>query len=207
MATGNLRGALESFEQATLADRGNAVAWVDLATVQEALGDPKAALRSANRALQIAPDFPPALVLKAIGLSRLGKIPQALEILNQALAVAPGNETAWLNKGVLLARDDRIEEAARCYAKAIEIDDGYSLAWMNLGSALFALGKHAEASECYGNVTRLRPEAAEPWFFRARARLAANDRQGAQADVARALALRQDFPEALRLSAALGGSA
>jgi len=154
MATGNLRGALESFEQATLADPGNAVAWVDLATVQEALGDPKAALRSANRALQIAPDFPPALVLKAI-----------------------------------------------------EIDDGYSLAWMNLGSALFALGKHAEASECYGNVTRLRPEAAEPWFFRARARLAANDRQGAQADIARALALRQDFPEALRLSAALGGSA
>lgn len=61
----DLPAALESIEQAIRHDRDDPHLWTTLGDIQLRLGQPDAARRSNDRALALAPDYPPARQLAA----------------------------------------------------------------------------------------------------------------------------------------------
>ena len=91
LATGNLQRAVDLLSEATETGQPDPAIWLKLAALQRGTGNPRAALESVHRALEIVPlDFT-ALLLRANLLQRLGD-PQSGEAFGHALAQRPSGD-------------------------------------------------------------------------------------------------------------------
>ena len=130
------------------------------ALVELRLGNPKAALASARRALQADPLNPIFLQNLGLVLHRLDLDEPAAAAYRAALDSDPTLFPAWNDLGVVLARQGRLTDAATAFRRAVGVRAEYALAWFNLGVALERMGlRHALASEgAFGRAFREDPE-------------------------------------------------
>ncbi len=109
---GELEAALEHLEIAAAADPPQAFrAWYLLGRVQLLLGRPELAVTSSDRALERAPRFVPALMVRARAAVRLGELERALADAERARALAGPRSEAGLLLAEMLLFEGRRSEA------------------------------------------------------------------------------------------------
>lgn len=99
-------------------------AWcfVDLGEIDLRRGEAELALRATGAALQLVPEYRPALVLQARALHRLGRVDEALETQRAALARKSTAEDL-LRQSEWLAAANRDDEAAELRAQGLALAD------------------------------------------------------------------------------------
>ena len=126
----SLRQAIQYYEQAVALDSSFAVAWARLAYVQtnmyiNGVPDPEllaSAVRSAERAAELAPDRPePALAL-AMQYRFRQRTAEAQEILAKALQSWPDNPELLASQAVVESALGRWEEAVALHERALKLD-------------------------------------------------------------------------------------
>jgi putative PEP-CTERM system TPR-repeat lipoprotein len=134
------------FGQVNLPDALAAAQLKSAVAEAEALqGDLQAARQSLDLALREAPDFVPALLLRARVSAVDGDLPDALAQVDALLARNPGSADGWVLKGDLLARQDADPaEVLRAYQQALAVKPDHA----NAHAALVAqyLARHDVAA-------------------------------------------------------------
>jgi len=74
-------------------------------------GDVNRALREYNQALDVQPEYVPALTSAAIAYSRLGNLDLSLKYLHRLAEIQPDNPSHLYNISCVLSRQNKIEEA------------------------------------------------------------------------------------------------
>ena len=90
---------------ATMADPGNAGAWVQLGNLYYGAGDPPKSIAAYEKALALQPDVPDVLVDCGVMYRELKDYSKALEYFGKALKINPDHQIAMFNTGVVLHYD------------------------------------------------------------------------------------------------------
>ena len=156
LRAGNRAEAERDLHRVLEADPDNVAARLTLSRTRLAAGDRGAAVQHADAVLAAEPDNAGALLIRGVARTGLGDVPGARGDLDAALAASPDEATAV--------------SAYRARAQV-----------------RFAAGEPADAAVAdLTEAIALRPEDPEPYFDRARKRIAAGDHDGALADADRA---------------------
>jgi len=129
------RALLAAGKAALLVQQFDGVTWPDaqataelktaLAQAHATLGNLPAARESLDRALRAAPQYEPALLLRARVTAVGGDLPGALQQVNDLLARSPGSADGWLLKGDMLGRQQAAAAGAAGVADTTEIVQAY----------------------------------------------------------------------------------
>jgi tetratricopeptide (TPR) repeat protein len=146
VATGDVKGAAARLEEALKDDSELWDAHAGLARLHLLADRAKEAVEHADRVLALRPTHVAAMMLRAEGLSRLGKRDDAVKALDAALAVNPDDVEARIAWADLVARagtEDGWKKALEAYAKALQADRGnarahYGAAWVHERKGAFA---------------------------------------------------------------------
>ena len=198
---------------------GQAVALIARSIALQHGGQAEAALACLNQALDLAPDFPSALVKRGSLLLALGQPRAALADFDRCLELAAGmahvvplrdaaiqallvqlsidHATAARSceQAELLARFGRHDEALARFRQALEIDGEHHAAWNGMGNLLLRLNQHTEALACYESILELMPNDAIALFNRGNVLQQEGAYHDALACYERALVARPDFAE------------
>lgn len=130
----------------------------------------QAAIADLDRAIEAAPDFTIAYMMRAIAREKLSKAPVAIndesskstvalnasaqraelrQIINDidtVIKLSPTMAVAYYNKGVVLAEAHDFTSALRAFDKAIELKPDFGEAYYNRGFVYFQLGNRSAGS-------------------------------------------------------------
>jgi tetratricopeptide (TPR) repeat protein len=181
------RDDLTLFGWAVQCAPGNAAAWNNLGLAQLQAGQPAAARRSVERALELRREDPLAWVNLGRSLEALGQ--DALEVYRRGIEESGGSpELEVALCGALLHRG-RWGEAEAEARSALRRRREVAELWGNLGEALLRQGRAAEAREALHEALRRAPQHPELWASLAEAELALGLRADAVAALERAVRL------------------
>jgi tetratricopeptide (TPR) repeat protein len=147
---GNLKGAVEAYEEAVRLDDRDRGHCTDLADTLRA-----AAAREENADLARA------------------RRERAAALYMDLLKRFPDDSSLWNELGVTMIDLEQHEEARRSLGKAVALRADYAQAWNNLGVALHASGASEEARGAYLKAQKLDPRYADPYYGMARLHLEA----------------------------------
>merc|ERR1719461_2091237 len=131
--------ALDIYKQALKYDNNNADIHYNLGVVALEQGNPNLGLAYLNKALEIEPSHPEALLNSAIVIQELGlnKLkPIAVERLLKLKDIQPDNEKVYFNLGMLATDENNVFEAEVWFKQAIklkEIQPNNEKVYFNLG--------------------------------------------------------------------------
>ncbi len=169
---------------------GRAVALIARSIAFQQGGQAEAAVACLNQALDLVPDFPPALVKRGTLLLLLGQpraaladfdrcleppagmthvVPlrnAAIQALLDELSTNPTTAARSCEQAELLTRLGRDAEAMARYRQALDIDREHHGAWNGMGNLLLRLNRHAEALTCYESILAFSPNDAIALFNR-----------------------------------------
>lgn len=97
------------------------------------------------KALEVAPDFTPALVNLASLYSALGRYGEAAEYARRALTLDRASPAAWNAIGLYYARTGDVSTALDYFLASYSYDNNYAVAAFNAACALTELGRLEEA--------------------------------------------------------------
>jgi tetratricopeptide (TPR) repeat protein len=115
-----------------------------------------------ERAVQLRPDFPDALINWGTALLSRENAEQAIELLRRAVRLRPDRADAHHLIGVALAHREQYDEALEHYRAAIALRPNLAEAHNNLGSAADAIGDPEAAIASYKTAAELAPDYADP---------------------------------------------
>jgi tetratricopeptide (TPR) repeat protein len=150
--SGDAAGAIARLEQALKDDAEAWDAHLALARLHALAGRAKEAVERSDAVLQLRPTHVGAMIVKAEGLSRLGRPDDALKILGRALEVNAADVDARISWADLTARagtEAALKKAIEAYGKAIAADRTNPRAHYGLGWAHERLGNLADAEKAY----------------------------------------------------------
>ena len=160
--TSNEAAAL--LEEAVLLDPSFALAYRTLAQVYVNhfwyFGNDEADLRRAkaalDRALDLEPDMPEALITLADYYYKgFNDYERALEILDDAIPRAPQLSIGIARRGYILRRSGRVEESVGELRKALELDPRSASRHYNLAQTLNMVGRYEEARDYFDSAIAL----------------------------------------------------
>lgn len=159
-------------------------------------GDPAGAEQNCRRALQILPDFPPALHLLGLCLWQRGERSAATEALRRAAGQAPLDARVLHDLGNLYFEQGLWESARQAYVQAIALAPQRAGSILNLGVTLENLARYAEAEQAYARAYEVDSTLATAAASVASLAESANRLEDAERWVTRALALDAADPVA-----------
>ena len=117
MARGDYRAARAAFERA-LEHRESVLAWYDLSNASARSGDTEAQMHALGRAIELAPDFAPAL--RNLGFLHMQRqeLDAAEEMLLRSIQHEPGSPVAHRNLGALYLKRGQNRRAREAFAEA-----------------------------------------------------------------------------------------
>ena len=142
---GNLFRAIETYQQAILADPDDSTTHVNLARVQVLAGQYEAAQTSAQNALLLSPSNPAAHAILGWSLSFLGDPLSAEQELLTALDLDSDNVEAHAYYSELLADQADYEGASEYSRRALELGPGSLAAHRARGYVLWLTGNYDDA--------------------------------------------------------------
>ncbi len=108
-----------------------------------------AARRILERALEITPNYPEAMVNLAISYKNMGELPRAEEICRRALAIKPVYPEGHNTLGDILRLQAKLPEAEAEYRRALELNPGLAAARNNLANLYREMGRPELAAAQY----------------------------------------------------------
>lgn len=120
--SGQTRDARNTYQQLTREDPSSAEDWLKLGQLNYKLEDYAAALQSANRLINLAPDDHRGYTLAGMVWQKRGSLDRALAMYDRAAQAEPDNTTPRILRGMALQHSDRPEAAAQAYRQALDIN-------------------------------------------------------------------------------------
>jgi DNA-binding winged helix-turn-helix (wHTH) protein/TolB-like protein/Tfp pilus assembly protein PilF len=157
-------------EQAVQLDPGFARAWNRLAAIEvmpvwngETTVETAWARAEPNveRALELVPDLPDALVTLGRFRREFGDLDGAIALFRRALEQDPGHAFAAANLGLVLRFSGRFEEALSVHRQGVAMDPLDAAAVARLGTSYWFVEKHDQAERQYRRAAELAPGNAE----------------------------------------------
>ena len=144
----------------------DAVAHYKRGNVHKDAGEPQAALKSYNQALELNPGYAHALCNRGVVLASLTRLDEALQSYDKALALDPRYAITYYNRGVLLHEQKDWSGALQSYELAIQFDPGRFHAHFNLGLVQRELQQWDAALASFERAIAINPEVPAPYFNR-----------------------------------------
>jgi len=161
------------------------------------------ALRLAQQATRLAPNFGFAWERVAELQFSFGRTDDALTALNESLRLSPRNAQALALKGFVLAQENQPREALQWFDRALATDSALGNAWLGRGLLRIRLGDAKGGREDLLVAAALEPQRAELRSYLGKAYLAAGDDAHATKELALAKKLDPNDPTAWLYSALL----
>lgn len=142
-----------------------------------------------ERASELDPNNPDALMMRAAILGESGRLEEAIECCRKTVDLDPGDGDAHVMLGRLLLMQGRPSEAEACLEYVVKLDPEYGEAWSTLSTVYLAQGRFAEAEQSSRQSIRLLPDTAEAYLNLGNALLSQGRRDEALASSAKAVEL------------------
>jgi predicted O-linked N-acetylglucosamine transferase (SPINDLY family) len=149
--------AARALEHAVKLAPGNALYWINLASVRRKLRQFDAATRCARRAFDLDPKSEIACHLLVELLRLANRHTEALKVLRALHPDAPRDAQHRLLEGALLMTQADWQGAAAAFLQLLAGEPGHIEAYTQLGFCLANLKQFAEAAECFRTVALLEP--------------------------------------------------
>lgn len=154
--------ALKEYVAAQMVNSDMPGAWMNLAMLQQTLGNPQEAIENYRRAIQRDPSFVPARMNLATLYNMLGRNDGAERVLREVIALQPNYGEAYYSLGLLLAENpQRLAEAAAALGKAAELIPQQPRVHYNHGLAMQHLGQLEAAEQALLRAVQLDPRFSE----------------------------------------------
>lgn len=115
------------------------------------------AMKSAQKAVELAPEYAAAWLNLGNAHQGLGHLETAIESWEKVLELQPDSVMALSNIGNAYRDLGKLKKSEEYCRKATIVDPNHTNAWSNLGNALRDMGKPAEAEVCYRTAIKQRP--------------------------------------------------
>lgn len=155
------------------------------------------ALREANDALKLKPEYDAAWILRGTVQRRMADLGGALQSFAQALKSNRESEEGWMGLAAVLHDLSRFREEVEAYDELLRLRPRLVEAWINKGAALHSQKDFAGAIACYDRVLAIRPEHAAAWNNKGAALLRLRREGEALRCFDEALHFRPDFFDAM----------
>jgi len=119
-----------------------------------------AAVKSLQKAADLAPADPSILINLCISLTRTGAYDRAVDIGRRAVAANPGDEEAHYNLAQALKNNGAMTDAADAYNDALRIRHDFSAAHNGLGNVFMEKGDLDAAIACFTRAVEAHPDYA-----------------------------------------------
>jgi len=190
--------AVELFRRAVAVAPKNAMAYSNLGSALNALGQFDSSLKSCERALKLKPDYSEAHNNRGNALVGLGRVEEAIASFDRAIALRADYAEAHNNRGNALMRCGRLEDAVAGFDRAIAIAPDFAEVHNNRGNALAELKQTEAAIASYDRAIARDPDYAEAHNNRGIALLQCGQYEAAIASFDRAISLDPSDAEAYR---------
>jgi len=160
LGQGRIQDARALLFELCRADQRDAEIWLMYSAANAQLGRFEDVITACRKALEVAPDYLPALNTLASALAALGRHDEAAVEFATVLRHAPDNPAVLNNYGHALALMGRAEDARSALEKAIRIQPFYAEAHYNLAALLEGIGLPAEALNEFEQAIALKPGLA-----------------------------------------------
>ena len=167
---------------------------------QLALGHLRDARTSFQRALELQPEFPDALLGQAGLAARENDMKAALALAERALAAAPRNVEAWLLQGDLLRSQAAHEAARAAYARALEIEPRNVNALLRRALLQINLGVFDAAQADIDALKKIEPRSVQVHYLQAVLDFRKGDYPAARISVERVLKAAPDHMPSILLA-------
>jgi tetratricopeptide (TPR) repeat protein len=173
-----------------------AAGYNNLANALAKQGKVDEAIRAAEQALRVQPDYAIAHYNLGNLYVQQGRLDLAQRHFEEALRLLPNYADAHSNYGQLLAERGDLAAGIEHFHKAIALNPSVARAHLNLAVALAKIGRMEEAVAPLQRAIALSPEAAEPLYYLGSVLAAQNRYAEAEAAFNQALRFRPDFAPA-----------
>jgi tetratricopeptide (TPR) repeat protein len=173
-----------------------AAGYNNLANAYAKQGKVDEAIKAAQRAVEIQPDYGVAHYNLGNLYMQQGRVEMARRHFEESLRLLPNYAEAHSNYGQLLAESGDLAAGMEHFKKAIALNASVGRAHLNLGVALARTGRMDEAIAPLRQAALLSPEAAEPIYYLGSIYAAQNHYAEAEAAFVQAVRLRPDFAPA-----------
>ncbi|GAC1431190.1 MAG: hypothetical protein NVS9B9_05480 [Ktedonobacteraceae bacterium] len=150
-------------DQALLLDTNLPLAWINRSGLQLLQQKFPEALRSAQHAVEVAPDDARAWANKGVALLNFDRLLEGLTAFNQSLVCDPTNLFALKMKSEILFKLGRLAEVVTNTEQILRIDPTNSEALSLVMQALRSLERYEELQQTAKELTRLDPENVFAW--------------------------------------------
>ncbi len=161
----------------------------------EAAHNPGSLIGEPRRVPGTGPAGSEALVSRAEGLLRVGRLAEAEGVLNGVLAFSPRVHAALHLLALIAWQKGEQTRSIDLYRQAISINGKVAAYHGNLGNAYFETGDMAEAARCYRRVLALEPCSAQARFALGITLLTQNDFAAAATVLLAAAKLQPDHAD------------
>ncbi|XP_052281417.1 uncharacterized protein LOC127878913 isoform X2 [Dreissena polymorpha] len=183
-----LRYAMRDYERVLRLDPMNLPARVNLAYTLQVAGHFMQAWRQFTTALDMKPNYKPALEGRSIINLQMSDTFAAFQDINHAVKVNPTAELLT-NRGVIHQFMGDHVNAVRDYKLALELDPTYALAHFNAGNVYFHTRHFSQALDSYNKTVKYNPKDESALLNRAITRVLLKDSKGALDDFRAAIKL------------------
>jgi serine/threonine-protein kinase len=146
--------------QAAQLDDRLPVVYVTLGRMHSSLGKADLALQEFQRALDLNPRDPSALLGQAGAYERIGRTADAEATFKKAVALRPDYWDGYSSLGLFYLRQRRYDEAIQQLRRVLELTPDNAQTYSNLGVALHNSQKNVEAEAAYKKAIELAPSYA-----------------------------------------------
>lgn len=150
-------------DQALLLDTNLPLAWINRSGLQLLQQKFQDALRSTQRAVELAPDDTRAWANRGVALLNAERLIEALDAFNQALRCDPRSLLALQMKGEILQKLGRIRDVIPVARQALTINPADVVALTQAINALRALEQHEALIEIAQELIKQTPESLFAW--------------------------------------------
>lgn len=127
-------------------------------------GNPDGAIRTYQKALEILPNHPAALINLGYAYQAKGDWLQAIQQFEKALKIDPNDAMAWVNLGNAHENNQDDRAAIQAYKTAIDVNPWNAIAHYNLGNYYYRGDLFTEAIQYYAKAIELDPSLAVAYF-------------------------------------------
>jgi tetratricopeptide (TPR) repeat protein len=124
------------------------------------------AIVSYNMALNIDPNYKPALYNLIFAYYDSNRYNEALVTVEKLLALNPDYPYMWEMRGDILAKLGRYEDAIESYDTELKKNPNHHIAWKGRGASLAQLGRYEEALESFDKSLKITAGQSEVWSER-----------------------------------------
>jgi len=117
------------------------------------------AVLACRQALDLNPDYTPALINMAAALRQLGRLDEALACLDRVIEIEPESAEAHNNRGIVLRQRGDSREAVAAFTQALLFNPRLIQAHNSLANELRSLGELEESIASYERALALQPDS------------------------------------------------